>query len=260
MTYCKYILGVKRSSSNLASRLELGRSPIEKFIKIQSLLYYARLHTTNINPLLKESFDLCKTLDSEHIYSWVTYIKDIISDTDIDVNKINSCKTSKNLKSVKAYVKSEISEYYDNMANNKIKNLNEQNKLFLYKSLKTDLGKEHYLSHYDFETRKNIAKFRISDHFLEIEQGRYKKIPRDQRFCNYCKNQNSIDDELHFFLHCDHNKIYRKILFKDYEINFDHSEQYNLTKILSPTNFRQTQSLASFIKQSSELRTGDSKT
>lgn len=134
------------------------------------------------------------------------------------------------------------------------------NKIFLYKSLKKELGKEFYLSHFDFETRKYIAKLRISDHFLEIERGRYRKIPREQRICTFC-NQNSIDDECHFFLKCDHNLIFRNKLLLDFNIvneTSNTSDQDNLIKILSPANFRQTQSFASFIKRSSELRIGDS--
>jgi hypothetical protein len=37
--FCKYILGLKNCASNIASRSELGRLPIDCFIKTQSLLY-----------------------------------------------------------------------------------------------------------------------------------------------------------------------------------------------------------------------------
>ena len=106
------------------------------------MLYYSRLHTVHINPLLKESFDLCKMLDSEHTYSWITYIKDIISDTAFDVKKAKSCQTSKSVKSNASYIKTELSKYYDNITYNKISSLNDQNKIVLYKSLKKELGKE----------------------------------------------------------------------------------------------------------------------
>jgi hypothetical protein len=48
-----------------------------------------------------------------------------------------------------------------------------------------------------FNSRKILTKFRISDHKLEIEIGRYKKVPREQRICKACK---VLDDEKHFFL------------------------------------------------------------
>jgi hypothetical protein len=50
------------------------------------------------------------------------------------------------------------------------------------------------------ETSK-LYKFRVSDHSLEIESGRYKSITREERKCKNC-NLNEIGDEYHFFLKC----------------------------------------------------------
>jgi hypothetical protein len=43
--------------------------PVENLIKSQTLLYFARLYTTKLNPLLKESFLLCQNLDAQGIYN-----------------------------------------------------------------------------------------------------------------------------------------------------------------------------------------------
>lgn len=224
----------------------------------------------DINPLLKESFDLNKELDSENIYSWETYIKDIITEMDLDCERLSSCTTKTNIFSIKSYVKDKSLNYYTNLNYVKLSNLNNQNKIFLYKSLKSDFEKEFYLTYSNFETRKLISKFRISDHSLEIETGRYKKIPRVQRICQFCDN-NNLDDEAHFFFTCELNKQLRNSLFFDFDIplNNNHSILANdpnrsqlypetLKTILNPRNYRQIQSLGSFIKQSLELRTGGS--
>jgi hypothetical protein len=42
-----------------------------------------------------------------------------------------------------------------------------------------------------------VCKFRLSDHSLAIETGRYKKIPQHLRTCNKCE---TLDDKNHFFL------------------------------------------------------------
>jgi hypothetical protein len=39
-------------------KAELGRFPVENFINSQAILYLARLHTDNLNPLLKEAFEV----------------------------------------------------------------------------------------------------------------------------------------------------------------------------------------------------------
>ena len=121
--------------------------------------------------------------------------------------------------------------------------------------------------------QKLISKFRISDHSLEIETGRYKKVPREQRICQFCDN-NNIDDEVHFFFTCELNKQLRTSLFSDFDIPLNNinqsilaNDQNNpqsypetLQTILNPRNYRQIQSLGSFIKRSLELRTVGSKT
>ena len=61
---------------------------------------------------------------------------------------------------------------------------------------------EPYLNLSDFRLRKTIAKLRCSDHTLEIERGRHKKIPRDQRICKVCLS-NNIETETHFLINCE---------------------------------------------------------
>ena len=43
-----------------------------------------------------------------------------------------------------------------------------------------------------------FAKLRISNHQLKIEQGRYKKIPPENRFCKACDGQ--VENEFHFIM------------------------------------------------------------
>ena len=57
--------------------------------------------------------------------------------------------------------------------------------------------KEKYLHYYQ---RRNLCKFRISNHKLEIEQGRYKNISVDKRTCKLCND--GIEDEIHVLLRC----------------------------------------------------------
>jgi hypothetical protein len=55
LIFCKHLLGTKKISSNIGVKTELGRFPVENFINSQAILYLARLHTDNLNPLLKEA-------------------------------------------------------------------------------------------------------------------------------------------------------------------------------------------------------------
>ena len=105
---------------------------------------------------------------------------------------------------------------------------------------------DYLINKSSFKSRQIIAKFRVSDHILEIETGRYKNIPRENRLCKIC---NEIDDERHFFLSCKQNLALRKQLFlkidnKNPMFSMDLSPKLKLLSLTSD-----------FIKQSLELRT-----
>ena len=178
--FCKFTLGVKKCASNLAARSDLGRYPVDCFIKTQSLLYEDRLHQTDINPILKECYTLCKILHLEGIYSWYTYIDHVrnynqlsVCNDDSNQNINCSCKISGN----KAYYKKELGNQYIKKYEEKLQNLDTNSKLILFKFIQSNhnYNLQYYLHNFNFEYRKLICKFRISDHSLEIEQGRYKQ-------------------------------------------------------------------------------------
>ena len=56
---------------------------------------------------------------------------------------------------------------------------------------------------------------RISNHRFAIEIGRFRKNPRDERCCLFCKKQSIavIEDEKHILLHCPLYEQYRKQLY-----------------------------------------------
>ena len=63
---------------------------------------------------------------------------------------------------------------------------------------------EKHLNIENFDNRKVLVKFRCSDHSLEIEKGRHKKIPRTERFCKLCSTD-ILETEKHFLFEC---KVY----------------------------------------------------
>ena len=64
--------------------------------------------------------------------------------------------------------------------------IDDKSKLLLFKTLKTEYKLEFYLKYLNNAIRKLICQFRISDHSLGIERGRYYKIPRHLRLCEKC--------------------------------------------------------------------------
>lgn len=248
--FTKFTLGLKKCACNISARSELGRLPIDCFVKKQSLLYEDRLYYEDTSNILKECFSLTRFLHERGIYTWYTYINHVRKNSKIVVDK-DTNRSHKNVRGIK--YKNHFHYKYLETYNNKIESLEQNSKLQLFKNIKTDHNFEFYLKYPIFETRKLICKFRTSDHPLAIESGRYKNIPRDQRLCNLCK---VLEDEAHFFLSCQTNKNLRCELFDDFDIDVKDSSINKLNKILNPNTFQQVKSLGTFIRRSLELRTG----
>ena len=73
-----------------------------------------------------------------------------------------------------------------------------------------------------------MTKFRLSDHNLEIDLGRYKNIPRNQRHCKFCK---TLDDEFHFFFACKVTDNIRPVFIDFIKTKYPHCNQLNLDSL-----------------------------
>ena len=83
-------------------------------------------------------------------------------------------------------------------------------KLSFYNPIKKDCKIEKYFYLIkNFTQRKMFTQFRISNHKLEIENGRYKNIPREHWVLEYC-GRNEIEDVYHFALQCQNYKTIRE--------------------------------------------------
>ena len=85
--------------------------------------------------------------------------------------------------------------------------------------------KDIYLHPYN----KIITKFRLSNHYLPIEKGRYvkPKLNRNQRLCTFCKSH--VGDELHVLFECEHGTI-KNITTYHNEITKISNQFHNLSK------------------------------
>jgi hypothetical protein len=65
---------------------------------------------------------------------------------------------------------------------------------------KNDYKYEPYLDHVkNVQYRKDLTRFRISAHNLNIERGRYANLNIEDRTCKFCRN---VEDEKHLLMIC----------------------------------------------------------
>ena len=196
LRFCKFHLGVNNKASNIACRAELGRFPLKIFIDKMILKYYNHLFSLPDNSYAKQAFFLSKSL---HERGKACYHSHLISM--LNSYEINNAMTS-------TLTNNTVSAYHDKMKKQYFKAwksyLTQSRKLQLYDLIKTNYQIEEYLDTIrDYEQRRLFTKFRISNHKLAIETGRYgkQKIQADQRLCIFCNN-NETETEEHMLLHC----------------------------------------------------------
>ena len=67
-------------------------------------------------------------------------------------------------------------------------------KLLFLRTVKSEYKMEQYLKTIkNPNIRKSFTQFRVSNHKLQIERGRYENIPREKRTCKLC-NCSEIED------------------------------------------------------------------
>ena len=67
--------------------------------------------------------------------------------------------------------------------------------------MQSSLNDRSCVKRVDCNERRNLVKFRVSNHKLMIELGRYQTdhMPRETRLCPLCKS-NQVENETHFLL------------------------------------------------------------
>lgn len=250
--FCKYLLGVHKKASNLASRLEFGREPILNYICSQSFKYYSRLSQLPEDRLLKEVFELDKSLFQSGYKSWYSCIHNFMQRFSITEAEAQMCTTS-----------DIISTKYSSDMNNELSRLRNQiqdNKLNTFSNIYSQFSLQNYLSFGLPKAKtKELSKLRISAHDLLIERGRYfrPRIPRERRVCTSC---NKIEDEEHFMLYCSKNSIVRDNLFHKMKIDYhglmpdtDASLKVFI-RLMNPATAEETKHICDFITMSYKLR------
>ena len=132
-------------------------------------------------------------------------------------------------------------------------------KLSTYKEFKTLLNPEKYLQVIsNYFIRKQLTRFRISNHQLLIEEGRHRRIDPIDRRCKFCE-MNCVENEIHFLLVC---PLYHKLQLKYILIpeHFGFYQSYNnLIKIMSSESEKVIRNIAFFVHKDFKLCTKGNK-
>ena len=209
---CKHLLGVKRSVSNNACRCELGRLQLYITGFKSTVKNWIRILKNDSNSLLRSVYNSNIIMN----LNWTTTFSNILSKHGLGYlwllpsNNINNQATMP-MNTVNIIHQRIIDCSYQNTLTS-VKN---QPKMRTYCLFKDNVKMESYLMHEtNIITRTIVSKFRLSDHRLEIEIGRYFRPPKkpEERICTFC---NTMEDEIYCLMTCNLNSEERKELFDE---------------------------------------------
>ena len=134
---------------------------------------------------------------------WIATVKYLLSSLEMDNHFINPQQVNTEIFSKLCATKLRdlfITQWHLQLSGVS-RNQTDTSKLHFYKLFKVAFKREKYLDLIpNFQLRKCISKFRCSDHILEIEIGRHKKLKVEERICKICKM--AVETEEHFLRFC----------------------------------------------------------
>lgn len=207
LSFLKNVLGVKKSTPGSFVYGEFGVYPLRIEIQIRVLKYWLKIirpSMTYDNYVRKIYLELMLT----NIYfpekiTWVTKVRDILFKCGMGFYWLRQKVCNENL--FLNNVRQRLTDIYRQEWHCSIQDTSNNR---IYKYLKNELTFEHYLNLPNQYLRIAITKIRLSSHLFNIERGRWKKVPLNERICDLC---NVVEDEYHVFIECPRYKEIRGI-------------------------------------------------
>ena len=193
MMMCKQVLGVQKQTTNVGVLLELGRIPMHLYASKFAIKNWERIKQGQANSVLRASYQ--DSVDEN--LPWTKGVKSIL-ETNGMLNFYMNDYTGK-----PPFIYEKLFQRLsDSFHQNSFESMKtESSKLRTYAVFKTNIGCEKYLSEVkNVSVRTHVTKFRLSNHRLMIEVGRYNGTPREERFCPFCPHK--IENEPHFLFEC----------------------------------------------------------
>ena len=195
LRFCKLYLGVNKKASNVACRGELGKYPLLLTIKKNIINYLKHISQLPEDKVVKQTLNMSKDLRLNKKESYYSNAVNLLKKYYPNEQNIESNILNYNTTTIVENMKKKYTEFWSHKISN-------SSKLTFLSKIKNEYTIEPYLSFIKNPTvRRTFTQFRISNHKLQIEYGRYQNIPREERTCKLC-NSHKIENEFHLSFEC----------------------------------------------------------
>ena len=234
------LMGTHKKNIPIAGLLaDLGWRKTSYVMKKKRLIYAGHIRSPDAPPILKATsywvvkegirYNDKKTISS--IPNWEARTNILIKQLGLtrQWKQLQEGKSNKNqwkIEVEKAIVEQEKKELQQAFTkpNSKLRTL---------AKIKTTSGQEHYTTSLPRRDRRIIAELRCGVASLEIETGRWRNVPPEDRRCCFCPDK--VEDEQHFLLECTEYKEQRQELYLhllDSHINVNEMDNTQRLKFL----------------------------
>ncbi|XP_048587031.1 uncharacterized protein LOC125570103 [Nematostella vectensis] len=204
--FLKWLLGVNRYCSSNACRAELGRFPLRRKAKCRAIKLWLKLSNNNGNneKLSRKAFATISNYENKNFWHRkIKQILDLAGRSDIWLTDTNTPEATYSFLQQRLY-DIEQQTWLSSIQNDNRKDQEQKNKLRTLRKFKLSHNLEDYLTDVkNIDHRIALTKFRLSNHKLAIETGRYEKPYKqpNERKCLVCQT-GKVEDEEHFLLEC----------------------------------------------------------
>ena len=255
-SFCKFLLGVRRNTNDVAVLGECGRMPLSVLYLTRCIKYWLKILNMETERYPYRCYLMLKRLAEQrtiNTINWAFKIRELlfrfgfghawfnqgVGNTGIFLTQFTQRVKDCSLQLWNADVLSSP-------------------KLKTYCTFKSTLEQELYLSSVFLTKYKTaMSRFRCSAHNLEIERGRHEGIPVNERLCKYCIERSMfyIEDEYHFICICSQYSNFREELLPI--IIWVHPTREKFVSLMKSKNIRILNQLAAYIYHAMECRNRD---
>ena len=185
---------------------ELGRFPISVLIKSRMIGFWQRIVKGKQDKISSKLYHILLEMHNRDLFhsKWLLYIKSILNDCGKDYFWLNQNESPAN---ISMNVKLKLMELHSTSWKHSIF---DSPKCLNYRIFKEDFTLEKYLNILPDDLSKAFCHFRILNHRMPIEWGRFLGTSREDRICELCF-QNKIGDEYHYLLECSYFSNARRV-------------------------------------------------
>ena len=217
---------------------ELGIQPLESQIKSRMIGYWGKLVTFSPDKFCFLMYTV--SWGKEYTSKWNNKVQDILNETGFGYLWQQTNAGSLTIGKIQ-----EIKQRISDQCLQKLKSNDScSTKKTQYLLLKEDWKIEKYLENLDYSHAITLLKFRLDNHKLPVEIGRYQKIDYKDRICPKCRTE--IGDKFHYIFSCPSFTTERQKFIPHRFRN--RSNIYKYKDLLNHSNTKVLNNLCRFIK------------